>query len=188
MDLFLMDLILRGWVPEKTRVLDAGCGSGRNLIYFLHRAYDLHAIDNNPVEVRTTNFISTQLGKGSICRQVEVSDLPFEDQSFDFVICSRVLHFATDQRHFLKSLNELRRVLSPTGTLYLSMDSAIGLEPFIEPEADGRSRFPDGTVRFLLTKELLDTIDFEWNKRLSHRTVLFDQKHGETTLVLQKAY
>jgi ubiquinone/menaquinone biosynthesis C-methylase UbiE len=187
-DLFLMDIILKGLIPPNGRVLDAGCGSGRNLFYFLHQPYTVHAVDIHPVEVAATNFIARQLGKGYVCVQANINALPFDSDQFDLVICSRVLHFSQDKRHFFQCLNELKRVLTKNGILYISTDSAIGMEHHIIPTSDGLSKFPDGTIRFLLTNDLLYTIDQEWEKVMDHRTVLFDQKHGETTLVLQKPY
>lgn len=186
MDLFLMDLLLRGLVPERARVLDAGCGSGRNLIYFLKHDFEVSAVDANPAEVRATNFMAKQLGKAAVCQLAEVSALPYAPETFDLVICSRVLHFSTNAAQFLTSLHELHRVLRAGGLLYLATDSAIGMEALIQQNEEGISQFPDGTFRFLLTPELLQTIDASWEKVMDHRTIIFDQKHAETTLILRK--
>jgi len=51
-------------------------------------------------------------------------DLPFDDESFDFVCCSGVLHHTTDAE---KGLDELTRVLPPGGKLYLLLYGSGGL-------------------------------------------------------------
>src|SRR5215216_4981189 len=44
-DIYLFDQLLRGRIPPGTRICDAGCGSGRNLVYFLREGYDVRAVD-----------------------------------------------------------------------------------------------------------------------------------------------
>ena len=46
-DIYLFDQLLRGRFDERPRVLDAGCGSGRNLPYFLARGFEVYAIDGD---------------------------------------------------------------------------------------------------------------------------------------------
>jgi tellurite methyltransferase len=50
-DIYLFDQLLKGSFDERRRVLDAGCGSGRNLPYFLQRGFDFFAIDSDPAAV-----------------------------------------------------------------------------------------------------------------------------------------
>jgi tellurite methyltransferase len=47
-DIYLFDQILRGRIRPGMSVLEAGCGSGRNLVYFLREGYDVRAIDPDP--------------------------------------------------------------------------------------------------------------------------------------------
>ena len=44
-DIYLFDQLLKGRISPGMRILDAGCGSGRNLIYFLREGYEVYAID-----------------------------------------------------------------------------------------------------------------------------------------------
>jgi len=46
-DIYLFDQLLRGRVAPGMRILDAGCGAGRNLIYFLRQGYDVFAVDRD---------------------------------------------------------------------------------------------------------------------------------------------
>ena len=47
-DIYLFDQILRGRITPGMRVLDAGCGFGRNLVYFLREGYEVFGVDADP--------------------------------------------------------------------------------------------------------------------------------------------
>ena len=47
-DIYLFDQILRGRIARGMRVLDAGCGSGRNLVYLLREGYEVFGVDADP--------------------------------------------------------------------------------------------------------------------------------------------
>ena len=53
-DIYLFDQLLKGTYDDCKKVLDAGCGSGRNLVYFLRNNYDVYAIDSNPEAIAVT--------------------------------------------------------------------------------------------------------------------------------------
>ncbi len=184
MDLFLLDLILKGKIHESDRILDAGCGSGRNSLYFLNQRFDIKAIDNREAEVKTANFMSRSLAGKDMCILGDLIQIPFEAASFDLIICSRVLHFSDCEKGFKQMLTELKRVLAPTGMLYLSMASQIGFDEEVEQLEDGKAQFRDGSIRFVLTRQLLNELEKEWKHVELPRTILFDQEHAETTLVL----
>ena len=44
-DIYLFDQLLKGRFVPGMRILDAGCGSGRNLVYFLRSGYEVFAVD-----------------------------------------------------------------------------------------------------------------------------------------------
>jgi len=46
-DIYLFDQPLRGRIPLGTRVIDAGCGGGRNLVYFLRNGYEVFGVDRS---------------------------------------------------------------------------------------------------------------------------------------------
>jgi ubiquinone/menaquinone biosynthesis C-methylase UbiE len=185
-DLFLLDLILRGEVKNGMKILDAGCGSGRNLFYFLKQGFYIKRIDKRESEVRAANFLSRSLGKGDICLHSSLLNIPFDKDSFDFIVCSRVLHFADSSKDFNEMMAELARVLSPGGVLYLAMDSIIGLGDKVQKVDKFKYQFQDGSIRFALTESLLEEIENHWFHIIDPRTVSFNSQHAETTLVMQK--
>ena len=63
-DIYLFDQILRGNIAQSMRVLDAGCGEGRNLVYLLREGFEVFALDENPDAVRRVSQFSASLQTG----------------------------------------------------------------------------------------------------------------------------
>jgi ubiquinone/menaquinone biosynthesis C-methylase UbiE len=156
-DIYLFDQLARGRLDHRHRVLDAGCGAGRNLRYFLAHDYDCHGIDRDSSAIAQLRGEAQSLGRGDADERFIVGDveaLPWSDQSFDAVISSAVLHFADDQRHFDQMVAEMWRVLAPDGLLFARLASTIGLEGF-GARAGQRVRLPDGSDRFVVDEAML---------------------------------
>jgi len=163
MDIYLFDLLLREVVRPGHRILDAGCGDGRNLQYLLKAGFDVHAVDRDPTAVAAARELAARLVPGfpeeGAMRfiQAEVDALPYPDARFDVVLSSAVLHFARSGDHFRGMLNEMWRVLAPGGLLWARLASNIGIEDRVRPLGSGRYTLPDGSDRFLVTEDLLLT-------------------------------
>jgi ubiquinone/menaquinone biosynthesis C-methylase UbiE len=122
-------------LPQRVNVLDAGCGAGGMTLLFANAvsgAGRVTALDITANHLETTkailekaNFINrVQLEQGS------VDQLPFENEMFDAVWCSHVVHGQPDPLH---TLRELARVLRPGGRLALREDVATGRLLPLEP-------------------------------------------------------
>jgi ubiquinone/menaquinone biosynthesis C-methylase UbiE len=133
----LFDQILRGNITPAMRVLDAGCGSGRNLVYLMREGCQVFAVDTNTQAVEQLRRLAASVGNPSAenFRVAPVEEMPFPDAVVDVVICSAVLHFARSREHFMTMLNELWRVLRPGGLLFCRLGSRIGMD--FEPLRDG---------------------------------------------------
>lgn len=157
-DIYLFDQLLKGRFNPQMRVLDAGCGGGRNLVYFLKSGYDVSAVDESSRSIeQVTELAATlapQLPQENF-RVEAVEKLSFSDGSFDVVISSAVLHFARDQQHWLAMVNEMWRVLKPGGIFFARLASTVGLEEKIELLEGRRYHLPDGSDRFLVDEEML---------------------------------
>jgi tellurite methyltransferase len=151
---------LRGRFNGVRRVLDAGCGSGRNLPYFLARGFDVFAIDGDPAAVEAVRRLAADLAPAlppDNIRHGPVDAMSWPDGSMDAVICSAVLHFARDRAHCDSMMEEMWRVLAPGGLFFARLASSIGIEPLVS-ETVGRVRLPDGSDRFIVDERyLLDT-------------------------------
>ena len=163
-DIYLFDQLVRGRFDHRRRVLDAGCGSGRNLRYLLSRGYECYAADQDPQAVARVQHLARELGADLPASHVHVGGLdalPWPDGSMDAVIASAVLHFARDVDHAERMVMELGRVLAPGGLLFARLASTIGLESTLGP-GGRRLRLPDGSDRFVVDEPLLMT----WTARL----------------------
>jgi tellurite methyltransferase len=189
-DIYLFDQLLRGRFDRRRRVLDAGCGAGRNLPYFLRRGFDLRAVDADPGAVHAVRQLAAALNPALppgaiVCGLLDA--MPWEDGSTDAVICSAVLHFARDDADFGAMLQEMWRVLAPGGLFFARLATSIGLEGLL-PSPTGYMRLPDGSDRFVVDEQTL----LSWTERLGGilvdplKTTNVQNLRSMTTWVVEK--
>jgi tellurite methyltransferase len=189
-DIYLFDQLLRGRFDGRRRILDAGCGSGRNLPFLLSRGFDVFAIDEDPAAVAAVRAMAAQLAPTlplDNVRQGTLDALPWADGRMDAIICSAVLHFARDRTHFERIHDEMWRVLAPGGLFFARLASSIGLEPLIDKTV-GRVRLPDGSDRFVVDERYLLHRTYELAATLLDpiKTTNVQQQRCMTTWVVQK--
>jgi SAM-dependent methyltransferase len=157
-DIYLFDQLLKGRLVPGMSLLDAGCGGGRNLVWFLRGGYEVFGADESPAAVEQVRRLAAALAPHlppESFQVADLADLSFPDARFDVVLCSAVLHFARDEAHFDRMLAELWRVLRPGGLFFARLATTIGMEGRLQP-LDGRwYLLPDGTRRFLADEEML---------------------------------
>jgi len=164
-DIYLFDQLLKGRFDNCRTVLDAGCGGGRNLHYFLNNGFEVYGMDADAAAVSAVKQISFDLAPRNAPGNFTVAtvdDLPYGDSFFDLVICSAVLHFAKDHNHFDAMLRSIWRVLKPGGFFFARLASDIGIEELVHPLGNGRHLLPDGSTRYLVDEEIL----MEYTKEL----------------------
>ena len=157
-DVYLFDQILRGRITSDMTILDAGCGDGRNLVYFLRAGYEVSAVDRDPQAIDGVRALAGRLAQEipmDRFRTEPLDQLSFPDASFDVVIANAVLHFAPDEQAFRATLDELWRVLRPGGLLFTRLASSIGIESQVKPLHGRWHLLPDGTERFLVDEAFL---------------------------------
>ncbi len=155
-DIYLLDQILKGRYLKEELILDAGCGTGRNLKWFYNNNYTLFGVDANREYIDYVKICYSRLEANFTIGKLE--SLIYEPESFHHIICNAALHFAESEAHFFEMFSELVRVLKPSGTLFIRMTSNFGIEDTIEEIANGVYNLPDESERFLLTKPILETI------------------------------
>lgn len=185
-DIYIVDQILKNRYCPGEKILDAGCGSGRNLKWFYNSGFEVYGIDliNDDITYCKSNYTKQE----QHFEKASLEELPFEDDSFNHVICNAVLHFATDVMQFSKMFKELIRVLKPEGSLFIRMASEFGIKQKLQAIGNGNYNLPDGSTRFLLTEELLQEIKNISNLDLLEdvKTTIVENKRSMTTLVFQK--
>jgi SAM-dependent methyltransferase len=186
-DIYLLDQIMKGRYQSDEKILDAGCGSGRNMKWFLQNDFDVYGIDTSEAAIMNLKKLNANFAYDHLLIAA-LEKIPFDNNFFDHIICSAVLHFAKSVTHFKEMFSELLRVLKPGGTLFIRMTSDIGLEKQVELLSDGNYKIPDGSMRFLLTKPLLEEIknEFQFSFLEPLKTVNVNDIRCMSTLMLQK--
>ena len=192
LDIYLFDQLLRGRITPDMRVLDAGCGGGRNLIYLLRTGFEVLAVDRKPESVAKVRELAAELAPelpAENFRVEPVEVMTFSDDSVDVVVSSAVLHFASDEEHFQAMTREMWRVLNPGGVLFVRLASTIGIElDRYQPLGGRRFIQPDGAERFLVDQEYLLATTAQLGGELLDplKTTVVQDKRCMTTWVVRK--
>jgi tellurite methyltransferase len=166
-DIYLFDQLLKGTYQHCTKLLDIGCGGGRNLRYFLSNNYEVFGVDRYADAVNAARLLSVSLAPGNTASNfgvAEADNLPFADGGFDLVISSAVLHFAKDASHFNTMVSEAFRVLKPGGYFFARLASDIGIETLVKDLGNGRYLLPDGSTRYLVNQERLLVLTSQYGR------------------------
>ncbi len=158
-DIYLFDQLLKGRFDNCKKVIDIGCGGGRNIVYFIKNGFDVTGVDRDEWAIAAVKELAEQLAPNGNAGNFIVSnveDMPFTDATFDLAICSAVLHFANDDAHFDAMIRSIWRVLAPGGFLFARLASDIGIEQLVTGLGNGRYLLPDGSTRFLVNNAMLN--------------------------------
>ena len=188
-DIYVFDQILRGNIAPGMRILDAGCGYGRNLVYLLREGAEVFAVDASPAGVEHVRQLSKSLNTGLPDENFQVGrveKMPFADEFADVVICNSVLHFARDDAQFLAMHAELWRVLRPGGLLFCRLASRIGMD--FEPMGNGLYAMPDGQAWYLVDEHKLMALTASMKAFMFDRlkTTIVQNHRCMTTWVVRK--
>jgi SAM-dependent methyltransferase len=190
-DIYLFDQLLRGRIVPGMSVLDAGCGHGRNLVFFLSQGYRISAVDPDPEAIRAVRILAHRLAPLlplSNFREEAVESSSFPDHAADVVISSAVLHFARDESHFQSMLRGTWRLVKPDGLFFCRLASSIGMESRVTPLGARRFGLPDGTERFLVDEPYLLELTSGMGATLVDplKTTVVQDRRCMTTWVLKK--
>ncbi|HVQ39040.1 MAG TPA: class I SAM-dependent methyltransferase [Pyrinomonadaceae bacterium] len=215
-DIYLFDQLLKGRFVPGMRILDAGCGSGRNLVYFLKSGYEVFGVDESETAIAQTRRLAAALApqlpennfrieavEQMSWRRGANRRLPpaigqgagspdtlgsLSENGFDVVVSSAVLHFARDEAHWLAMLKEMWQVLKPGGIFFARLASSIGIENQIRLIEGRRYHLPDGSDRFLVDEEMLQRISAALGGDFVEpiKTTVVENMRAMTTWVLRK--
>jgi tellurite methyltransferase len=191
-DIYLFDQLLRGRIVPGMRIFDAGCGSGRNLVYLLREGYEVFGADPDPRAIAATRTLSASLAPAlpaSNFHMEAIEDMSFADAFADVVISSAVLHFARDDAHFASMLHGTWRVLKAGGLFFCRLASSIGLEDRVARVVGQRFLLPDNSERYLVNEGLLLRLTNEIGGQLLDplKTTIVQNQRAMTTWVVRKS-
>lgn len=194
-DIYLFDQLLKGRIAPGDRILDAGCGAGRNAHYLLREGFDVFAVDENPRAISAFGDLAAEVGHplpAGHARLAPIDDLPFDADVFDVVICSAVLHFARDDAHFEGMVAELFRVLRPGGLFFARLASSAGIESQVRwtnPGGSRRASLPDGSDRYLTDEAQLMRLTAQYGALLDplKTTIVHGQRAMSTWVVRHRS-
>jgi len=165
-DIYLFDQILRGNISPGMKIFDAGCGTGRNIVYFLREGYEVFGADPDSKAIHAVRQRAHRIPAENF-RVESIEANSFPDAFADVVICNAVLHFARDDDHFRSMLLGAWRTLKPGGLFFSRLASTIGGEGLLQHLSGRRYRMADGTERYLVDESLL----MQWTAELGAHLV-----------------
>lgn len=190
-DIYLFDQLLKGQITPQMKVLDAGCGGGRNIVYLLRNGFEVFGVDQSTESIAQVRDLASALAPhlpAANFRVGPIETMSFADASFHVVISSAVLHFARNEAHWQSMVAEMWRVLKPGGIFFARLASSIGIEGQIEQIQDRRYHLPDGSDRFLVDEKMLQantvSLGGEWLEPL--KTVVVQNLRSMSNWCLRK--
>jgi SAM-dependent methyltransferase len=208
-DIYLFDQLLKGRFSPGMRVLDAGCGTGRNLVYFLRNGYEVFAVDESAEAISQVRLLAATLAPHLPAENFRVAAVekiswnaatavnhppattdgaPVNYDGFDIVISSAVLHFAHDEKHWQAMVSEMWRVLKPGGIFFARLASTIGMEQKVSLIEGRRYHLPDGSDRFLVDEAMLHSVTTALGGEFVEpiKTTIVENLRAMTTWVARK--
>ena len=202
-DIYVFDQLLKGRFVPGMRVLDAGCGTGRNLVYFLRQGYKVFGVDQSADAISQTRRLAAALAPhlpednfrvepvermsfGS--RQQSANRNQAEPDGFDVVLSSAVLHFARNEDHWQAMVGEMWRILKPGGIFLARLASTIGMERQVTLIEGRHYHLPDGSDRFLVDEAFLRSVTTSLGGEFIEpiKTTIVENLRAMTTWVLRK--
>lgn len=103
---------------KESKILDLGCGNGKNMQYLLRNGH------SNVIGCDiSTSFVEICKKKRLNVIEANIMNLPYEDNTFDYIICIAVLHHLETEEDRLKGISEMMRILKPDGKILITVSS-----------------------------------------------------------------
>jgi 2-polyprenyl-3-methyl-5-hydroxy-6-metoxy-1,4-benzoquinol methylase len=104
-------------LSNQQKILDVGCGSGRDSVFFANKGFEVVAIDGSKSLIELAQQTDTRIDWQCL-RFDEIAKQSWQNQFTGIWACASLLHVPFDD--LPKILNDLLSCLRPTGILYAS--------------------------------------------------------------------
>ena len=136
-------------LSNQQKILDVGCGSGRDSVFFANQGFEVVAIDGSKSLIELAQQTDTRIDWQCL-RFDEIAKQSWQNQFTGIWACASLLHMPFDD--LTKLLNDLIRCLKSDGILYASFKYGDS-----EREKDGRFFCDINEQRWQLIEEQLDS-------------------------------
>lgn len=174
----LWDVVKKFSTNFNSKVLDTGCGNGKNIKYFKNICR-IEGIDN------CNNLINLCLNYGYKVQYSDIRNTPFVDNYFDYIISIAVIHHIDSEVGRLNAVNELLRILKKNGKLLITLwafetDQYSKKKNFIK--GDNIIKFKN-SIRYyyVYDKDMI----IEFCKKINHKYELFWER-GNWNIIIKK--
>lgn len=193
-DIYLLDAILKGVFDESKKVLDCGCGGGRNLHTFLNQSLEVYGVDHNEDTITyTKEWVKLKHGSLAASRihvgRAEEITQTFQSNSIDAIISIAVLHFTRDAQHWREMMDAMWNVLRPGGVFFARLAVTTGVETLLAHDKAGLYTLPGGQDWYLSSIASLDQFREEKGATsvLPFKTALVPGERSMGVWILRKA-
>jgi len=100
-------------MPQNAKILDAGCGSGRDSLYFMKKGFSVTAFDYSKEMVQLSSDL---IGKPVLLMSFD--DINFDEEFDGIWACASLIHVG--KKEMKDVIEKLIRALKPEGILYAS--------------------------------------------------------------------
>jgi ubiquinone/menaquinone biosynthesis C-methylase UbiE len=104
-------------IKDGDKILEAGCGAGRVYFHYKQRGFDIKGIEYSKSAVKNIQ----KKDPNSEVIEGSVSDMPYNDNSFDSILAFGLYHNLENKRELQKAFNETKRVLKQGGAIVASV-------------------------------------------------------------------
>jgi ubiquinone/menaquinone biosynthesis C-methylase UbiE len=123
-------------LPKDAKVLDIGCGSGKDTAYLTEEGYDVTGIDYSPEMIEEAK---SRVPEGKF-KVMDMRTLEFDNESFDGIWCLASF-FHIPKEKALKVLKGFRDVLKAEGVMYIAVKEGEGEQMVEYPQTSNQPRF-----------------------------------------------
>lgn len=120
------NMYMRDNIPSG-RILDYGCGSANNAIFFMDQGYEVTGVDTaeSALPLIKANLERNKMDPALINRfsviPADTTSLPYEAGYFDFILSNQVLYYLASEEQIKAVCKEFSRCLRPGGAVFFTM-------------------------------------------------------------------